>query len=996
MSKTTQLNQSHLIKNRILGGFSFLVALIVYTITVSPTASFWDPAEYIAIAHTLQIAHPPGSPFFALWGRLFSMFSSPEWVALSVNMISVVTSSFTILLLYLITVRFLSEWQGEPEQWTPSQQVAGYGGALVGSLTFIFTHTHWFNAVEAEMYAPSMFFTALVVWIALVWAKDHDKPAADRWLILIAYLFGLGIGVHLLNLLTLFFVALIVYFKRWTFSIRSFLLMGVTTVLLFLSIYPVTIIWIPSIADNMQQWTYGLIGAGSYLALIGTMLVLAIRYTHKHKMRLANMLLIGYAVILIGYSSYALILIRSIAEPPIDENDPSTIEAFVSYLNRDQYGQSPLLVGSTYDNEIGRINREEESLFPRRHSAHPRHMEYYSQFDSDWDYFWHYQVNHMYLRYFAWNYIGRESDIQDAGWYSGFEESPYSNNPANSAYYFLPLLVGLIGLYWHTRKDPHRAFALFTLFAMTGLAIIFYLNQTPFEPRERDYAYVGSFFAFSIWIGIGATALLSRVPSRLPSPVWAQRGVLGLLLFALPVWMAMENWPSHDRSHNYVARDYAWNLLQSVEQNAILFTNGDNDTFPLWYIQEVEGVRTDVRVVNLSLLNTAWYIKQLRDRTTHESLPLPIRFTDAEIEQMTSALSLHEPDTIAIPVDHEWLSRQFSENVRTEQINDPVLANQVAMATPYSIPVDSLDSSVEWYLEGRYAGRDADGNDRFYLQVQDLMILEILQNNQWVRPVYFANTVSRDGQLNLQPYFQYEGKAFRVVPKRRTVGEFGYLDPDVHQQRLEQFRFEDWNHPDLYLDENIRRMITNYRYAFTQLADARLRQGNEGEAAEWLARGEDLIPFRPENQNWTLAALYAYRYARAGAMERAVDLTSRVQERILYWMEVDLDRLEEMELNLMRTEGDLERARQQARTGTAREIQQELNRLDRRIEQRMNDLSFSVSQLTILQRIWYIADRKQRAEELTQTVDELTQGRISLPSGREENEQQIERYNLGI
>ncbi|MGM0507403.1 MAG: glycosyltransferase family 117 protein, partial [Bacteroidota bacterium] len=737
---TTRLNPSHVIKNRIIGGFSFLIALIVYTITVSPTASFWDPGEYIAIAHTLQIAHPPGSPFFALWGRLFSMFSPPEWVALSVNMISVLTSSFTILLLYLITVRLLSEWQGDPDNWNPSQQISGYGGALVGSLTFVFTHTHWFNAVEAEMYAPSMFFTALVVWIALIWAKDHEKPAADRWLILIAYIFGLGIGVHLLNLLALFFVALIIYFKRWTFSIRSFLLMGVITVLLFLSIYPVTIIWIPSLADNMQQWTYGMLGAGGYFAIIGGLLVLAIRHTHKRKMRLANLIMIGYAVILIGYSSYALILIRSIADPPIDENDPSTIEAFVSYLNRDQYGQSPLLVGATYDNETGQINREEESFLPRRHSAHPRHLEYYSQFDSDWDYFWHYQVNHMYLRYFAWNFIGRESDIQDAGWYSGFRESPHRENPANSAYYFLPFLVGLIGLYWHMRNDPHRAFAVSTLFLMTGLAIIFYLNQTPFEPRERDYAYVGSFFAFSIWIGIGATALLSRIPSHLPSSEWIQRGVLGGLLLALPVWMAMENWPSHDRSHNYVARDYAWNLLQSVDENAILFTNGDNDTFPLWYLQEVENVRTDVRVVNLSLLNTAWYIKQLRDRTTHESLPLPIRLTDAEIDEMTSALSLHEPDTLSIPVDYDWLSNVFSGEITPEQVDDPVLSNQVAMATPYSIPVDSLDSSVDFYLEGRYAGQGADGNDRYYLQVQDLMILEILENNQWARPVYFANT----------------------------------------------------------------------------------------------------------------------------------------------------------------------------------------------------------------------------------------------------------------
>lgn len=993
---TTLLNLSHVIKNRIIGGISFLVALVVYTLTVAPTASFWDPAEYIAIANTLQIAHPPGSPFFALWGRIFSMFFSPESVAWSINMISVICSSFTIWLLYSITVQLLSEWHEDPDTWSPSRQIAIYGGALVGALTFVFTDTHWFNAVEAEMYAPSMFFTALVVWVALIWAKDHEKPEADRWLILIAYLFGLGIGVHLLNLLTLFFVALIVYFKRWTFNIRSFLLMGLATVALFLSIYPATIIWIPSIADNVDDWTYGLMGAGSYFFLIALLLVIAIRYTQKRGLRLANLLLIGYTVILIGYSSYALILIRSIAEPPIDENDPSTIEAFVSYLNRDQYGQSPLLVGSAYDNDLGRIDRNESQLFPRRHSAHPRHMEYYSQFNSDWQYFWRYQVNHMYLRYFAWNFIGRESDIQDSGWYSGFGESPYRDNPANAGYFFIPLLVGLIGLYWHSRKDPERAFAVGVLFLMTGLAIIFYLNQTPFEPRERDYAYVGSFFAFSIWIGIGAAALLSRLPDRISGSPWIRGSALGAMILALPVWMGMENWDSHDRTHNYVARDYAWNLLQSVEQNAILFTNGDNDTFPLWYLQEVEGVRTDVRVVNLSLLNTPWYIKQLRDRTTHESLPLPIDITDAEIEEITSSLSLHEPDTLSIPVDRDWLRDLFSGNVAADDVEDPVLSNQIAMATPYSLPVDSLDRSVDWYLEGRYAGRDANGQDRYYLQVQDMMILEILRNNRWARPVYFANTVSRDGQLNLRPYFQYEGKAFRIVPKKRSVTEFGYLDPDVHQERLEAFRFQDWNHPDLYMDENIRRMVTNYRYAFTQLADARIRQGDPESAATWLARGEDAIPFRKIGRDWTLPALYSYRYARADAMDRATDLAALVQERILYWMEVDLNRLRTLEAELMRTEADLDRARESANSSSARQIQQNLTQLNRRMEELMSDLSFAVSQLTIIQRVWYLAERDEEANSLMETVDRITQGRILLPASRDENEQQIERYNLGI
>lgn len=1001
---------THRKRNKFFAAVSFLYAFIIYFLTVAPTTSFWDPAEYIAIAHTLQVAHPPGSPFFALVGRIVSMFMPTEYVALSINMISVVASAFTIMLLYLIIVRLVEEWRGPAEEMGFMDLVGMYGGALFGAFTFTVTHTQWFNAVEAEMYASSMCLTALVVWLSLKWSANHDKPYAERWLVLIAYLFGIGIGVHLLNLLALFFVAMIVYYKKIEFSIPSFLMMSGIAVVGFLSVYPGIVIWLPEIAGQIGSVTYGLIGPVTFVVLVVAALAYGVYYTHKHDYRIANLVMLAYAMIMIGYSSYALVIIRSQAGPPIDENDPSTAEAFVSYLSRDQYGQSPLLMGNTYDNSLGTINRDEEVLFPRRHSAQPQHLQYYSNFDSDLDYFLGYQINHMYIRYFNWNFIGREADIQDTGWYAGFTETRHSNNPANSGYFYLPLLIGLFGCLYHFRNDWKRALSILALFLLTGLAIIFYLNQTPYEPRERDYAYVGSFFAFTIWIGLGATGIIEMIKDFTGKSKPVAFLSLGLMFLAVPFWMAVENWPSHDRSELYVARDYAYNLLQSVEENAILFTNGDNDTFPLWYLQEVEGVRTDVRVVNLSLLNTDWYIRQLRDRKTHESLPLPITLTDQEIEEMTSQLELHQPEEIVIPVDKDLLTSVFEAN--PDQLEDstsrffregglpedikltPMLYNQLRMANDYSIPVGEMDDEVRWYLQGRSAGRDSQGNERFYLQTQDKMILHILRNNKWLRPIYFANTVSNTGQLGLQNYFQFEGKAFRIVPKRREVGPFGYVDPQVHANRLKQFRFENWDSPDVYFNENIRRMLGNYRYGFTQLADAFMERGDTTSAAHWLTYGEDKIPFREIEHDWTVPTLYAFRYMRTGETERANDLAMFVSNQLQRELRYDMQELNEFENQLNSLQQDIQMARSRARTDEAQQLSSRMQRIASRRESLVETISFIVQRLMILQNVFYENEEFEAAELLRLEVNSITNGRLALPDSIEESRQRINQFGL--
>ena len=1000
----------HKTRNLFFATISFTYAFVIYFMTVAPTASFWDPAEYIAISHTLQVAHPPGSPFFALVGRVVSMFIPPDYVALSINMISVVASSFTIMLLYLIVVRLIEEWKGPADKMNFVDLAGMYGGGVIAALAFTVTHTQWFNAVEAEMYASSMFFTALVVWMALRWSANHDQPYSERWLILVAYIFGLGIGVHLLNLLALFFVAMIVYFKKIEFSIQSFLILVVVSVLGFLTIYPVTIILIPTFAGQIGGMTYGLIGPITFVVLFVAAVAFGIYYTHKKGHRIANMIFLAYMMIIIGYSSYALVIIRSQAEPPIDENDPSTVEAFVSYLNRDQYGTSPLLSGHTFDNNTRTIDRSEEVMFPRRHSSQPHHLEYYSNFNSDFQFFLEYQVNHMYLRYLLWNYVGREADIQDTGWYSGFTDTRHKDNPANSAYYFLPLILVLFGLMFHFRHDWRRALSVLALFILTGLAIIFYLNQTPYEPRERDYAYVGSFFALAIWLGLGVTGIIEIIRDTLGNKKTVVYGTLAVIFFTVPGWMLHQNWPSHDRSERYVARDYAYNLLNSVEPNAILFTNGDNDTFPLWYLQEVEGVRTDVRVVNLSLLNTGWYIRQMRDRQTHESLPLAITLSDEEIDQMTAQLELYEPREHVIPVRKDFLTAVFEATA--EQLEDitgqffqggsipddiqvsEMLHNQIRMATPYSMPVEELDDEMRWFVQGRSAGRDGQGNERFYLQTQDKMIIHLLENNMWLRPIYFANTVSRDGQLGLENFFQFEGKAFRVVPKERPSGPFGYVDAEVHAERLSNFRFERWNSPTVYFDENIRRMLGNYRYGFTQLADAYIDKGDYESAAYWLRFGEDKIPFRTIEHDWTVPVLYAFRFLRVDELERANDLSFFISQRLKHELRYDMKNLNDLEQRIDRLGDDISQARARARTARAQELQSQQQRLRNRRDSVVQDLSFSVSRLTILQNIFFETGDAETAEYLRIEVETITGGRLELPEDIEESREQIRMFGL--
>ena len=876
----------------------FTYATILYVLTVAPTASFWDAGEFIAIAHGLQVSHPPGAPFYMLVGRLFSMFVPGDLISLSVNMISVLSSSFTVLLTYWIIVRLLQEFI--PSKTTGAATFMHHFGGVVGACTFAVTDSFWFNAVEAEVYAMSMLFTALVVWLIMKWSelardelansRDRLGLRANRILVLVAYLFGLAIGVHLLSLLALFFIALIFFFveydqKNWTVSGQSDWKSGarwraifvtlVVAAVAFLVIYPGIIQKLPGLAGQTGQPLLALL-------LFAGAAVFAVWYTHTREKQMANLVSVCLLMVLIGYSSYAVIFIRSAADPPIDENDPETPAAIVSYLEREQYGETPILRGPNFNNRTGNFDENNIKPFPRRHSVAPQHANIYRQYNSDAQFFWQYQLGHMYLRYFLWNFSGRESDVEGARAITGFsliegpnetlQQTP-SERASRNRYFALPLLLGFFGMFYHFRRDWRRAFSVLVLFLVTGVGIILYLNQTPLQPRERDYSYVASFFAFSLWIGIGATGLLQLVLDALENfgekskkLLWVAAPVIFL---AVPGWMAIENYDDHDRSGRYVAPDYAYNMLMSVAPNAILFTNGDNDTFPLWYAQEVEGVRRDVRVANLSLLNTPWYVRQLKHQYSRESAPLPINLSDEEIDDLGARL--WEPNTMTLPVDPGLVSEESE-----------VFVGQ----TDRSI----IDTSMAWVLNGRpFRTNPETGEPLNLLYGADIAALNIMFGTAaggWERPVYFAVTVSPDGRLDLENYLQLEGQAMRVVPIRHD-DPLGRVEPGVTPGRLKTFRFRNLNNPKVYYDANIRRMVDNYRNIFAQTAASLVQGGQVDEGVGLIDHLLEQVPFTTIPGDYVSFIYTARVYQEAGEHAKALEILKQSEPLLMHRLDLN-------------------------------------------------------------------------------------------------------------
>ena len=677
--------------NNIIAWIVFLIALITYSLTVEPTVSLWDCGEFIASSYKLEVGHPPGAPLFMLMGRFFSLFtSSLEKVAVMINYVSVLSSAFTILFLFWTVTYFAKKLIVKTGEITKTNALAIFASGITGALAYTFSDTFWFSAVEAEVYANSSLFTAVVFWAILKWEAISDEKYSNRWLIFIAYMMGLSIGVHLLNLLAIPAIVFVYYFKKYKTTNKGIFYASLLSVVLVAFVMYGIIQGYLVIASKFELLfvnSFGLgYNSGLFAFIILTILILAygIYYSLKKKKIVLNTIFTAITVILIGYSSFTIIMIRSNANPPMDENNPENVFALLSYLNREQYGSRPLFYGQYYDTDFERTSdgqvkskprytyipdkgkylkiektnpeyfykSDGKIFFPRMYSRKQHHVSAYQNwggvdqgekptFRNNLAYFMKYQMGHMYFRYFMWNFSGKQNNLQSHGTISKgnvltgipFIDSnlvgdqrklpdKMKNDKSRNVYYMLPLILGLIGLIYSLRTDKKNFTVLMLLFFFMGIAIVVYLNQTPYQPRERDYAYAGSFYAFTIWIGLGIAAIYNFFKSKVNLKI-----ATALTLFfavPIPVIMAVQNWDDHDRSGRFTARDMAKNYLNSCDENAILFTYGDNDTFPLWYAQEVEGYRTDIKVVNLSLLGTDWYINQMRTKT-YEASPVPFK-----------------------------------------------------------------------------------------------------------------------------------------------------------------------------------------------------------------------------------------------------------------------------------------------------------------------------------------------------------------------------------
>jgi hypothetical protein len=911
--------------NIIAGWVVFLLASVVYLFTIEPTASFWDCGEFIAASYKLEVGHPPGAPFFMIISNFFAQFASePGQVAKWVNIMSAFSSAFTAAFLFWTITHLASKVTFKGKFITIGQTISVIGAGLIGALAYTVSDTAWFSAVEAEVYATSSLFTAIVFWAILKWENVADEPSANRWIILIAYLMGLSVGVHLLNLLAIPAIVFVYYFKKYQTTRRGIiasLMLSVFILAILLYVMIPGIVQVATLFERVFINGFGLpfnTGLLFYVLILIGLLVYLVHYSHRKRKVILNTIILSVAVFVTGYFSYGIILIRSSANPPMEQNNPETAFALLSYLNREQYGQSPLIRGQYYNAPItGSKNTNKvftrkddryemtghniklvydehfKTIFPRMWSSNPSHITEYNKwgkvqgrpisftnrngepevrqkplFTENLRFFVNYQVGHMYLRYFMWNFCGRQNDMQGNGevhkgnWLSGINfidearlgpqdnlPDMLKNNPARNRYFMLPLLLGSIGLLYHYLNHKKDFWIVALLFLFTGLAIVVFLNQYPLQPRERDYAYAASFYAFAIWIGIGGLAIAEFLRSRFRHFIFPLITVLILLAF-IPGLMASENWDDHDRSGRYTTRDFAYNYLNSCAPNAILFTNGDNDTFPLWYAQEVEGIRTDVRVLNLSYLSADWYIEQAT-RKAYDSDPVP--FTkDRELYRKGKREIIYLVDRIKDYVDlSEAMQFIWSEDERTKTLGNYTERIDYFPSTKFRIPVDSTRIIETGTLRPERGNKIVEELlweiGRETLMKNNLMVLDLIDNNDWERPVYFAITVSQDLYMNLENYFQLEGLAYRIVPvlNETVSGQPGSVDTDImFENMVNTFRWGGVNDESVYLDENIRRMMTNFRNIFGRLALELISQGDSLRAKETLNKCMEVIPHK--------------------------------------------------------------------------------------------------------------------------------------------------------
>lgn len=1048
------MKQFKLVDN-VLGWITFLVAAFVYCSTIEPTASFWDCPEFITTGYKLEVGHPPGAPFFMLTANLFSHFASdPSQVAKMVNTMSALLSATTILFLFwsithLTRRLIMKDWSC----LTTPKLIAIEASGLVGALIYTFSDTFWFSAVEGEVYAYSSAFTAIVFWLILKWEDKADEAHSDRWLVLIAYMTGLSIGVHLLNLLCIPAIVLVYCYRRFpnielkgslialivSFVIVAAVLYGVvpgiitvggwfelffvntlgcpfnTGEVVYIFLLVATVIWAiyETYTDRSLKrqnlafvLSVGMLGIPFYgfgwsavvigvVVLVALWFVLGYRKRVEKKLvpvitaRVKNTALLCMLMLMIGYSSYAVIVIRSTANPPMDQNSPEDIFTLGSYLSRDQYGDRPLAYGQAYTSQVAfdvqgnmcipkrtkgapvyqrkeKASKEEKDsyfvvttkdkmvyaqnmVFPRMYSSD--HAQAYESWlggvtgsevpydrcgesvmvkmPSQWDnirFFLSYQCNFMYWRYFMWNFCGRQNDIQGNGeaehgnWITGISfidnlmygdqsklPDDLKNNKGHNVFYGLPLLLGLIGLFWQAwrgRRGIRQFWVVFFLFFMTGLAIVIYLNQTPMQPRERDYAYAGSFYAFAIWCGIGVAALYDMIARKMkgvnPTAIAA---VVALLCVLVPIQMASQTWDDHDRSGRYTCRDFGQNYLMTLQDkgNPIIFTNGDNDTFPLWYNQETEGVRTDARVCNLSYVNTDWYIDQMK-RPAYNSPSLPITWPRLDFCSGTNEYVRVQPELKEQVLE---FYKENPEEAKQQFGDDPFEVRNVMKywvrsknADMHVIPTDTLYLDIDKEAVKRSGMMMASDTipDRMVISLKgktalykgELMMLEIVSQANWTRPVYVATTVGSDNYLNLGDNFVREGLANRITPfTTNAPGAKNFDTEKTYNNVMNRYKWGGLEQKGLYIDETVMRMCYTHRHLMADLALQLIAEGKTDKALNVLRKSEKVLPsYNVPNTYLSGAADLAKAYALLGKKndaQRIIDQVWKDSKQYAQW-----------------------------------------------------------------------------------------------------------------
>ena len=1037
------MKQYRLVDN-VLGWLAFLISAFVYCSTIEPTASFWDCPEFITTGYKLEIGHPPGAPFFMLTANLFSQFASdPSDVARMVNTMSALLSATTILFLFwtithLTRKLILKDWA----DLTLSKLIAIEASGMVGALIYTFSDTFWFSAVEGEVYAYSSAFTAVVFWLILKWEDHADEPHADRWLVLIMYMTGLSIGVHLLNLLCIPAIVLVYCYRKFpnietkgslvalviSFVVVAAVLYGVvpgiitvggwfelffvnvlgmpfnTGEIVYIFLLVASVIWAiyeSYTAKNIRRenisflLAFAMLGVPFYgygwsAVVIGVIVLAVLWFILNHKKivekkpiytissRLKNTVLLCMLMLMIGYSSYAVIVIRSDANPPMDQNSPEDIFTLGSYLSRDQYGDRPLLYGQAYTSQVAldvegnmckprveegapiysRVEKKsadekdryfvvshknkyiyaQNMLFPRMHDQ--AHTASYEQWMGGVDgtevpydrcgepmtvkmpsqlenirFFLSYQCNFMYWRYFMWNFAGRQNDIQGHGelehgnWITGIPlidnarlgdqsklPDDLKNNKGHNVFYCLPLILGLIGLFWQSfrgRRGIRQFWVVFFLFFMTGLAIVVYLNQTPVQPRERDYAYAGSFYAYAIWCGMGVAAIIDLLKKWLKRDNIVTTAVVSLACLLVPIQMASQTWDDHDRSGRYTCRDFGQNYLMTLQDkgNPIIFTNGDNDTFPLWYNQDTEGVRTDARVCNLSYLQTDWYIDQMK-RPAYDSPAVPITWPRLDYCSGTNEYVQVEPRLKSQILDFyksnpEQAEQQFGKEPfeLSNIMKYWVRSNDADM---HVIPTDTLYVTIDKEAVRKSGMMMACDSipDKMVISLAkknalykgDLMMLEMIANCNWTRPIYVALTVGAENYMNLGDNFIQEGLANRISPfTTNAPGAKNFDSEKTYNNLMNRYKYGGLSTKGLYIDETVMRMCYTHRRLFGQLALNLIAEHKDDKALKVLQKAEKEIPDYNVPYNYISGGLdFARAYALLGQKKRANEILNKV------------------------------------------------------------------------------------------------------------------------